>query len=73
WKQISILGSTMGNDGEFRALLSEVSRGTLKPRIDRVFPLAEVRAAYAYMEEGRQHGKIVLVPDGGSPGGPGSD
>ena len=44
--------------------LAAVAAGRLKPRVDRVFPLSEARAAYAYMEEGRQHGKIVLVPDG---------
>lgn len=64
WKQISILGSTMANDREFRALYAAVAAGRLKPRIDRVFALREARAAYALMEEGRQHGKIVLVPEG---------
>ena len=64
WKQISILGSTMANDREFRTLLAAVAAGRLKPRIDRVFPLSQARAAYAYMEEGLQYGKIVLVPDG---------
>lgn len=62
WKQISILGSTMSSDSEFRALLAAVAAGKLKPRIDRVFPLSQAREAYARMEEGRQHGKIVLVP-----------
>jgi NADPH2:quinone reductase len=64
WKQISILGSTMANDREFRALLQSVASGKLKPRIDRVFPFSEAAAAYSLMEEGRQHGKIVLVPEG---------
>ncbi len=65
WKQISILGSTMSNDREFRALLSAVAAGRLTPRIDRVFPLARVREAYERMDEGRQHGKIVLrIQDG---------
>src|ERR1700740_358865 len=68
WKQIAILGSTMSNDQEFRALLSAVASGRLKPRIDRIFALTEARAAYAYMEEGRQHGKIILVPDGAGRG-----
>ena len=63
WKQIAILGSTMSNDQEFRALLSAVASGRLKPRIDRIFALTEARAAYAYMEEGRQHGKIILTPE----------
>jgi NADPH:quinone reductase-like Zn-dependent oxidoreductase len=60
WKQISILGSTMSNDHEFRAMLSAVEAGKLTPRIDQVFPLSEARQAYARLEEGKQHGKIVL-------------
>jgi NADPH2:quinone reductase len=64
WKHISILGSTMSNDREFRALLQTVAAGRLKPRVDRILPLSEAAAAYALMEEGRQHGKIVLVPEG---------
>ncbi len=63
WKQISILGSTMANDREFRALLSAVAAGKLTPRIDRVFAFSQAREAYRRMEEGRQHGKIILVPD----------
>lgn len=64
WKQISILGSTMANDREFRALLAAVAAGRLSPRIDRVFPLSQAPDAYRRLEEGRQFGKIVLVPDG---------
>ena len=64
WKQISILGSTMANDREFRALLAAVTCGRLLPRIDRVLPLSRAAQAYRLLEEGRQFGKIVLVPDG---------
>jgi NADPH:quinone reductase-like Zn-dependent oxidoreductase len=64
WKQLSILGSTMANDREFRALYAAVAAGKLKPRIDRVFALPEAAAAYSLMESGQQHGKIVLVPEG---------
>jgi len=63
WKQISILGSTMANDSEFRTLLAAVAAGRLKPRVDRTFPFSRAADAYAFMEEGRQDGKIVLVPD----------
>ncbi|MEP6769855.1 MAG: zinc-binding dehydrogenase [Acidobacteriota bacterium] len=63
WKQLSILGSTMANDSEFRALLSAVSAGRLTPRIDEVFPFSRAAEAYRRLEEGRQHGKIILVPD----------
>lgn len=62
WKQLSILGSTMANDREFRAAAAAVFSGRLKPRIDSVHPFADAAAAYARMESGRQFGKIVLVP-----------
>jgi NADPH:quinone reductase-like Zn-dependent oxidoreductase len=63
WNQISILGSTMANDREFRSLLSAVASGRLSPRIDRVLRLSQAAEAYRRMEEGQQYGKIVLVPD----------
>ena len=63
WKQFTILGSTMANDREFRAMLATVAAGKLRPRIDRVFPFSQAAEAYRWMEEGRQYGKIVLVPD----------
>jgi len=53
----------MANDREFRALLQAVAAGRLMPRIDRVFPLSEARAAYELLESGKQFGKILLVPD----------
>jgi NADPH:quinone reductase-like Zn-dependent oxidoreductase len=65
WKGLSILGSTMGNDREFRALLSTVAAGRLKPRIDGVFPFSKAADAYRRMESGEQDGKLVLVPDPG--------
>jgi NADPH2:quinone reductase len=75
WKQLSILGSTMSNDEEFRALLSAVTSGRLRPRLDRTFRFSQAADAYRRMEEGAQHGKIVLVPDSesgsGSASGPG--
>lgn len=64
WKQLSILGSTMANDREFRALYGAVAAGRIRPRVDRVFLLSQAAAAYEHMEKAAQHGKIVLVPDG---------
>ena len=63
WKQLSILGSTMSNDKEFRTMLSAVAAGRLTPRIDSVFAFSRAREAYERMEKGEQSGKIVLVPD----------
>lgn len=64
WKHLSILGSTMASDHEFRSLYAVVAAGRLRPRVGRVFPLARAPEAYRFMEEGKQHGKIVLVPEG---------
>ena len=73
WKGISILGSTMANDREFRALLQAVASGRLRPRVDRVFPLSKAAEAYALLEAGRQQGKLVLVPDGAEKSWPDGD
>ena len=63
WKQLSILGSTMSNDREFRALYAAVASGKLVPRVDRVLPLSRAVEAYGLMEAGQLHGKIVLEPE----------
>jgi NADPH:quinone reductase-like Zn-dependent oxidoreductase len=60
WKQLSILGSTMGTDREFTALLAAVGAGRVVPVVDAVFPLAEGRKAYERMQKSEGIGKIVL-------------
>jgi len=62
YKQLQILGSTMGRKGDLVTILNLVERGLLKPVIDRVMPLAEVRSAHGIVEQGKHFGKIVLVP-----------
>jgi NADPH:quinone reductase-like Zn-dependent oxidoreductase len=63
WNQWSILGSTMGNDAEFAAIVGHFDAGRLRPPIDRVYPLAEGRAAFARLEAGAQFGKLVVAID----------
>ncbi|HEX4469469.1 MAG TPA: zinc-binding dehydrogenase [Gemmatimonadaceae bacterium] len=60
WSQWSILGSTMGNDEEFDAIVAQFRSGKLYPPVDCVYPLAESRAAYERLEAGRQFGKVVI-------------
>jgi zinc-binding alcohol dehydrogenase/oxidoreductase len=60
WKQLSILGSTMGTRADFAGVYDLVARGTAKPIVDRVFPLSEAAAAHEYLEGGKQFGKVVL-------------
>lgn len=61
WKQLTIMGSTMGSHDEFRALLHAVATSGLRPVLDRTFPLDEARAAQGRMESGEQFGKIALM------------
>ena len=64
WKQLTILGSTMGTKEDFEGAFELVKSGKAKPIVDSVFPLAEARAAHERMEAGEQFGKIVLrIPD----------
>ncbi|MFN0214312.1 MAG: zinc-binding dehydrogenase [Saprospiraceae bacterium] len=60
WKQISILGSTMGSPGEFRAMLAFVQKHTIVPVVDSVFLLSEGEKAFEKLAGGRQFGKIVM-------------
>lgn len=61
-KQYSLLGSFMGTMGELHQVLKFVFRGQLKPVIDRVYPLSEIRAAHQRLEQKEQFGKIVVTP-----------
>ncbi|MHC4487224.1 MAG: zinc-binding dehydrogenase, partial [Planctomycetota bacterium] len=60
WNQLTILGSTMGSDEDFRQMLKAVRTAKLKPVMDSVAALEDVRDAMGKMETGRQFGKIVL-------------
>ena len=60
WNQWSILGSTMGNDSELDAIVTEFRAGRLAPVIDSTFDLADGAKAFERMERGEQFGKIVL-------------
>lgn len=60
WKQLNVLGSTMGTAKEFEAVLRLYGEGGLRPVVDQVFPLSEAAAAHRRMEEAQQFGKIVL-------------
>ena len=60
WKQLTILGSTMGTKADFEGAYELVKSARARPVIDSVLPLAEARAAHERMESGEQFGKIVL-------------
>jgi NADPH:quinone reductase-like Zn-dependent oxidoreductase len=59
-RHLSLLGSTMSTRAEFATVMGLVFAGRLKPVIDTVLPLAEVRAAHEKLDQGHVLGKIVL-------------
>ena len=61
-KQWSLLGSFMGTLGDLHEVLKFVFRKELKPVIDRVYPLSEIRAAHERLENKEQFGKVLVVP-----------
>ncbi len=61
WKQLTICGSTMGNDKEFEEMLNLVNRSGIVPVVDSEFPLAEAAKGAERMENGDHFGKIVLT------------
>jgi NADPH:quinone reductase-like Zn-dependent oxidoreductase len=59
--QLEIVGSTMGTIGEFRDLVELLIRTGVRPVIDRVLPMDRAAEAFAVMNEGNVHGKLVLT------------
>jgi zinc-binding alcohol dehydrogenase/oxidoreductase len=62
WKQLTVLGSTMGSPEDFRSMVDFVNQHQIRPVVDKVFPFEESPAAFQWMDDARQFGKIVIGP-----------
>ncbi len=60
WKQLTVLGSTMGTPEDFSAMLQLYERKAIQPVIDSIIPLEHANEAHRKMEQANQFGKIVL-------------
>jgi len=60
WKQLDVLGSTMGLPSDFEGVYELVRSGRVRVHVDSVFPLAEAARAHERLESGDQFGKVVL-------------
>jgi zinc-binding alcohol dehydrogenase/oxidoreductase len=60
WRQLSLLGTTMGGPADWAAMTEFVARHKIVPVVSETFPLARAADAFALMERGGQFGKIVL-------------
>jgi NADPH:quinone reductase-like Zn-dependent oxidoreductase len=61
WNQWTIMGSTMGSDGEFAAIVDELRAGRLQPPIDSEYRLEDGRSGFERLRSGQQFGKVVLT------------
>ena len=60
FRQLSVIGATMGTSGELRRLVDMCEATGLRPPIDEEYPLADARDAFARLAAGEVRGKLVL-------------
>lgn len=60
WNQLSLLGSTMGNDHEFSEMLSFVSKHQIRPLIDSIRPFSKIADSFPDITKPNKVGKIVF-------------
>jgi NADPH:quinone reductase-like Zn-dependent oxidoreductase len=60
FRQLQILGSTMGSRGSLLRVFDEVARGHLHGVVDTTFPLEAAADAHRWLDRREQFGKVVL-------------
>lgn len=60
WNHISIIGSTMGSDTDFKNMIAFVEKHKINPIVDKVFEWSDVEHAFDRLSAGFQFGKIVI-------------
>jgi len=63
WKQLSIHGTTMGTNEEFKNMIDLISSKKIHPVIDSMYSITDISLAFDKMANGEQFGKIVLSMD----------
>jgi NADPH:quinone reductase-like Zn-dependent oxidoreductase len=61
FRQLQVLGSTMGGKAHLHTIVALIAQGRLRPIVDRTFPLAEAAEAHRYLDRREQFGKVVLT------------
>jgi len=60
FRQVEVLGSTMGSKADLLAVLGHVAAGRIQPVVHAAMPLAAAADAHRMLEERRAFGKVVL-------------
>ena len=63
FKQLNLLGSTMGTMDEMREAWAAVTKGLIHPVLDRVMPMSQLAEAHALLESRSVSGKVVVEQD----------
>ncbi len=61
WQQVSIIGTSMGNDVEFAEMVAFIDKHQIKPIIDKEFPMEEYKDAFRRFVDKDHYGKVVLI------------
>ena len=61
-REVNIIGANGWTREDLEALLLEVERGTIKPIIDRVLPLADSAEAMRLLQDREVFGKVIVTP-----------
>ena len=60
FRQVEVLGSTMGSKADLFRVMALVAEGRLRPVVDRILPLWQAAEAHQVLEERKAFGKVVL-------------
>jgi NADPH:quinone reductase-like Zn-dependent oxidoreductase len=60
WKQLNVLGTTMGTPSDFLSMIAMVNKHRIRPVTDKIFPFGEGEKAMRRMDEAQQFGKIII-------------
>jgi NADPH:quinone reductase-like Zn-dependent oxidoreductase len=60
WRQLRVLGVSLGSREDMRRLVEFVEERQVKPRIAAVYPVEEARAAFERLAAGQVLGKVVV-------------
>ena len=60
-QQQRIQGVTVGSVEDLQAMVDAIALNRMHPVVDRVFPFAEAKAAFAHMASGKHFGKVAIA------------
>lgn len=60
WKQINIMGSTMGSNSDFVSMLAMIDEHKIRPVVDSIYDFDSYADAFARLESGKHFGKVVI-------------